>query len=61
MSASAHDSISLWTARHAIVVWIGVLLNLVFIGPLLFDPEWLLGFFNMPLNRPIWARFEDLS
>lgn len=60
MSPSAQDTITLWTARHAIVVWVGILLNLVFIVPLLFDPEWLLGLFNLPLNQPIWARFAGL-
>ena len=60
MSASAQDSITIWTARHALVVWLGVLLNLVFVVPLLFDPVWLFGFFNLPLERTIWARFAGL-
>ena len=47
MSKAPSNSISLWTARHALFVWLGILLNLLFILPLLFDPVWLLGFFHL--------------
>ena len=54
------QSLSLWIARHSLVVWIGVLLNLVFVFSLLFDPAWLLGFFNVPYNESLWPRFAGL-
>jgi len=60
MNDSPRNSISIWTARHALFVWLGIVLNLLLIVPLLFDPLWLLGLFNLPLNQPIWARFAGL-
>lgn len=50
-------SLSGWITRHAIVVWIGILLNLALIIPLIFHPMWLLDLLGIPLNQPIWARF----
>lgn len=60
MNEAPRNSISLWTARHALFVWLGILLNLLFIFPLLFDPVWLLGFFHLPINQTIWPRFAGL-
>lgn len=60
MSGSPGNSIGIWTARHAFFVWLGIVLNLLLIVPLLIDPVWLLGLFNLPLNQPIWARFAGL-
>jgi hypothetical protein len=60
MSGSPKNSISIWTARHSFFVWMGVVLNLLFVVPLLYDPIWLLGLFNLPLNQPLWARFAGL-
>ena len=60
MSAAPGNSISLWTARHALFVWLGIVLNLFFILPLLFDPVWLLGFFNVTVDQTIWPRFAGL-
>ena len=60
MSEAPGNSISLWTARHALFVWLGILVNLLFILPLLFDPVWLLGLFNLTVNQLIWPRFAGL-
>lgn len=54
------DSLSVWVARHAILVWIGVVLNLALIIPLVFNPTWILGLLGIPLNQVIWARFAGL-
>jgi hypothetical protein len=53
-------SLSTWKARHAIVVWIGVILNLCFVLPLIFCPEWLLSLFGIVVNQVIWAQFAGL-
>ncbi len=60
MSKSERDSLSLWIARHTLFVWIGIVLNLLLIIPLLFDPLWLLGVLNLPLDQTIWVRFSGL-
>ena len=51
-------SISTWTLRHAVIVWIGILLNLVLAVPLLFSPAWLLDALGIPLMQEIWVRFS---
>lgn len=53
-------ALSRWKARHAILVWIGILLNFAFVLPLLFWPEWILGLFQIPVNQLIWPRFSAL-
>ena len=53
-------SLSKWKARHAIFVWIGILLNFAFVIPLLFWPEWILGLFHIPTTQLIWPRFSAL-
>ena len=60
MSKLTDDDIGLWIARHALLVWLGIVLNLFFVIPLLFKPEWILGLFNLPLNQLIWGRFSGL-
>ena len=60
MRKSTAESIGIWTARHALIVWIGIVLNLLLILPLLFDPVWLLGLFGIPINQTLWVRFSGL-
>ncbi len=60
MSKLTDDNIGVWIARHALLVWLGIVLNLFFVIPLLFKPEWILGLFNLPLNQLIWGRFSGL-
>jgi hypothetical protein len=50
-------ALSGWITRHAIVVWIGILLNLAVIIPLIFCPNWLLDLLGIPLRQIIWAQF----
>ena len=54
------DKVGVWIVRHAVFVWIGIVLNLGFVLPLLFKPEWILDLFNLPLNQLIWGRFSGL-
>jgi hypothetical protein len=54
------QSLSKWKMRHAVLVWIGIILNLAFVIPLLFCPEWILGLFHIPANQLIWPRFAGL-
>jgi hypothetical protein len=53
-------SLSKWKARHAILVWLGIILNFAFVLPLLLWPEWILGLFQIPVNQLIWPRFSAL-
>lgn len=58
---SRPQSLSLWKARHAIIVWIGILLNFAFVAPLIFCPEWILALFHIPSpDQLIWTRFAGL-
>jgi hypothetical protein len=55
------NSVSRWKVRHAILVWIGIVLNFGFVIPLLFWPEWILGLFHIPMPaQSIWPRFSGL-
>src|ERR1700734_267231 len=56
MKASAGTSVGIWVARHTILVWFGIVLNCLFIVPLLFFPRWMLDLFHIPLEELIWAR-----
>jgi hypothetical protein len=60
MTALAPQDLSVWIARHSLLVWLGIVLNLLFIVPLLFDPAWLLGLFNIPSDPSLWPRFAGL-
>lgn len=54
------ESLSKWKARHAIFVWVGIAMNLVYAIPLIFWPEWILGVFHIPSTPGlmIWTRFS---
>jgi hypothetical protein len=56
MSATSQTALSVWIARHSTVLWFGIFLNALFIIPLLFVPQWMLGLFGIPLQELIWAR-----
>ncbi|MGE0419629.1 MAG: hypothetical protein AB7O80_22725 [Acetobacteraceae bacterium] len=56
MRGNFDTSISLWIARHALLVWLGIFLNILFIVPLFLWPRWMLDLFNIPLDQLIWAR-----
>jgi hypothetical protein len=56
MKTTTEDTVTTWIARHTILVWFGIFLNLLFIVPLLFFPRWMLDLFNIPLEDVIWAR-----
>ena len=58
--AAPSASLTRWIARHAIVVWLGIVLNLVFALPLLFYPQWLLELFALPPGPTVWPRFAGL-
>ena len=57
MTPRPGESLSAWTARFAIGVWVGILLNLGFVISLVFCPAWILGLFGLPLDQLVWARF----
>ncbi|MFW5681024.1 MAG: hypothetical protein ACOC3D_12215, partial [Pseudomonadota bacterium] len=58
---TAHSSsLTRWIFRHAVVVWLGIALNLGFALPLLFDPAWLLDLFGVPGAATVWPRFAGL-
>ena len=54
------DPLSRWKIRHAAIVWLGIFLNLGFIIPLLFWPEWFLSLFGLRAEPLIWPRFAGL-
>lgn len=58
MSTAAQSPLSVWIARHTILLWFGIFLNALFIVPLLFFPSWLLDLLGIPLQELIWARFS---
>ncbi len=60
MTQQAPQDLSLWITRHSLLVWLGIVLNLFFVASLLFDPDWVLGFFNIPVEGSIWPRFAGL-
>ena len=60
MTDPAPQDLSIWIARHSLLVWLGIALNLLFIVPLLFDPAWILGLFDIPFGPSIWPRFAGL-
>ena len=57
-----HDprSLSLWIARHTLLVWLGILLNFAFAVSLLLDPNTFLALFNIPTGPTLWPRFAGL-
>jgi len=44
----------------SLIIWAGIGANLLFVVPLIFAPEWLLGLLQIQLDRVIWARFAGL-
>ena len=54
---TARASLSRWKFRHSVIVWIGIVLNLLFAVPLLFTPVWVLELFGVPVAQTIWPRF----
>lgn len=53
-------SLSFWKARHAVLVWIGIVLNFAFVLPLIFSPQWILALFGLVVDQLIWPRFAGL-
>ena len=60
MSKQAPQELSLWIARHSLLVWLGIVLNLFFVFMLLIDPPMLLSLFKIPVDGSIWPRFAGL-
>jgi hypothetical protein len=56
MSTRDSRNLSLWIARHTFFVWLGILLNMFFVVPLLLDPLWTLGLLDIPPVNAIWPR-----
>lgn len=54
--AAGQTSISVWIARHTILLWLGVIVNVIFVVALLIDPRWLLDLVGIPLKELVWAR-----
>ena len=52
----AGQTVSVWIARHTVLLWLGVILNATFVVALLIDPRWLLDLLGIPLQELIWAR-----
>ena len=55
-----HQSISRWKLRHSLIVWLGIVLNMGFVIPLLFAPVWLLDLFGLRVEPLIWTQFAGL-
>ena len=55
-----HQSISRWKLRHALIVWLGIVLNMGFVIPLLFAPVWFLDLFGLRVEPLIWTQFAGL-
>ena len=45
---------------HGRIVWLGIILNMFFVFPLVFAPGWILGLLNIPLDQLIWARASGM-
>ena len=60
MSKQAPQDLSRWIARHSLLVWLGIVLNLFFVFMLLIDPAMLLSLFKIPADGSIWPRFAGL-
>ncbi len=42
-----------WYSR---LTWIGIAINMLFVIPLAFAPNWFLGLLKIPLDQPIWGQ-----
>ncbi len=61
MTTRLEDSSTVWIARHSILIWIGIGLNVLMIVPLFFFPEQTLAFFGIPyLPETIWPRMAAM-
>jgi hypothetical protein len=61
MTNALKDSSSVWIARYSILMWIGIVLNLLMIIPLFFFPQPTLAFFGVPyLPETIWPRMAAM-
>ena len=60
MSKRDPQSLSLWIARHSFFVWLGILLNMFFVVPLLLYPLWALDLLGIPPVNPLWPRIGGL-
>lgn len=56
MSGHHRNALSVWVFRHALFVWIGIVLNLFFAIPLVFYPVEITSFFGIQILQPIWTR-----
>ena len=51
------SSLAGWKLRHSVVVWIGIVLNIAYCGPLLVAPAWTLSLFGIPQETTtFWPR-----
>ncbi len=56
MKPAGQTAISVWIARHTILLWLGVIVNAILVAALVLDPRWLLDLLGIPLENLIWAR-----
>ena len=54
------QSISRWKLRHSLIIWLGIVLNMGFVIPLIFAPEWFLHLFGLRAEPLIWPRFSGV-
>ncbi len=50
------NNLARWKARHSLVTWVGIVLNLVLAIPFFFAPEWAMEVLKIPSVDPIWPR-----
>lgn len=46
--------------RYFWVTWVGIFLNMLFVVPLVFAPEWILKLLNLYLEPTLWARISGM-
>ena len=56
MTKGHPQNLSIWIARHTFFVWLGIVLNMFFVVPMLIDPLGFLALFGIPPVAPIWPR-----
>ena len=54
------DSLSRWKSRHSLIVWLGIVLNMGFVLPLIFAPAWFLSLFGLTAEPLLWPRFSGV-
>lgn len=57
---TGQQTLSHWKSRHALVVWLGIVLNMGFVIAMLFFPAQLLSLFGLSAEPLIWPRFSGL-